>query len=168
MKYNDGVMQQMDLQLPVREKLCYAIGDAASNISWRGAGTFLFIYYTDVVGFLPAAVGTLFLVARIVDGVVDVMMGNIADRTETRWGKYRPWMLWSALPLGIALSLLFSCPSWLDPSKRIFYAYATYLLFFVAYAAQSIPHGALLAVLSPDDKERTSAGGYKMSAAFAA
>ena len=160
-------MWENDFHLSVREKLCYAVGDAASNIAWRGVGTFLFIYYTDVVGLLPAAVGTLFLVARIADGVIDVLMGNITDRTETRWGKYRPWMLWSALPLGIALSLLFSCPSWLDPSRRIIYAYATYLLFFVAYAAQSIPYGALLAVLSPDDKERTSAGGYKMSAAFA-
>jgi len=154
-------------RVSVREKICYALGDASANIAWRGVAAFLFIVYTDVFGLNPAAVGTLMLVARLGDGVSDVVMGVVADRTKTRWGKYRPWMLWSALPLGVTLSMAFTCPESLSLSGRLVYAYATYILFTLAYTAQGIPYGALLSVMSADDRERTSIGSYKMVGAFA-
>jgi len=154
-------------RLSVGEKIAYAMGDASANIAWRGVGTFLFVFYTDVMGLLPAAVGTLMLVARLSDGVSDALMGAVADRTETRWGKYRPWMLWGALPLGVTLSLAFTCPPGLGMTGKLVYAYVTYILFTLAYTVQAIPYGALLSVLSPDERERTSAGSYKMVGAFA-
>ena len=151
----------------VREKVCYAMGDASANIAWRGIAAFLFIFYTDVFGLDPAAVGLLMLVARIGDGVTDVLMGVVADRTSTRWGKFRPWILWSALPLGVILSLTFTCPTSFGPSGRLAYAYVTYIAFTLAYTAMSIPYGALMSVMSPDDRVRTSIGSYKMVGAFA-
>jgi GPH family glycoside/pentoside/hexuronide:cation symporter len=154
-------------RVSVREKICYAMGDASANIAWRGVAAFLFIVYTDVFGLNPAAVGTLMLVARLGDGISDVAMGVIADRTNTRWGKYRPWMLWSALPLGVMLSMLFTCPESLSMTGRLVYAYVTYIVFTLVYTAQGIPYGALLSVMSADDKERTSIGSYKMVGAFA-
>lgn len=154
-------------KVSVREKIAYAMGDASANIAWRGVAAFLFIVYTDVFGLDPAAVGTLMLVARLGDGISDVAMGVVADRTKTRWGKYRPWMLWSALPLGVTLSMAFTCPESLSMTGRLVYAYATYILFTLAYTAQGIPYGALLSVMSPDDRERTSIGSYKMVGAFA-
>ena len=155
------------LHVPVREKIAYAMGDVSANIAWRGVAAFLFIVYTDVFGLNPAAVGTLMLIARLGDGVSDVAMGVIADRTKTRWGKYRPWMLWSALPLGVTLSMMFTCPESLSMTGRLVYAYVTYIVFTLVYTAQGIPYGALLAVMSPDDRERTSIGSYKMVGAFA-
>ena len=154
-------------KVSVREKICYAMGDASANIAWRGVAAFLFIVYTDVFGLNPAAVGTLMLVARLGDGVSDVLMGVVADRTRTRWGKYRPWMLWSALPLGVTLSMMFTCPESLSMTGRLVYAYVTYIVFTLVYTAQGIPYGALLSVMSPDDGERTSIGSYKMVGAFA-
>ena len=154
-------------RVSVGEKICYAMGDASANIAWRGVAAFLFIVYTDVFGLNPAAVGTLMLVARLGDGLSDVAMGVIADRTRTRWGKYRPWMLWSALPLGVILSMMFTCPESLSMTGRLVYAYVTYIMFTLAYTAQGIPYGALLSVMSADDRERTSIGSYKMVGAFA-
>lgn len=84
-------------QVSVREKIAYAIGDASANIAWRGVAAFLFIVYTDVFGLNPAAVGTLMLVVRLGGGAADVAMGVIADCTRTRWGKFRPWVLWLSL-----------------------------------------------------------------------
>lgn len=154
-------------RVSVREKICYAMGDVSANIAWRGVAAFLFIVYTDVFGLHPAAVGTLMLVARLGDGVSDVAMGIIADRTKTRWGKFRPWMLWAALPLGVTLSMTFTCPPGLGMTGRLVYAYVTYIVFTLAYTAQGIPYGALLSVMSADDRERTSIGSYKMVGAFA-
>ena len=159
-------MEKMS-HVSVREKIAYAMGDVGANIAWRGVAAFLFIVYTDVFGLNPAAVGTLMLIARLGDGVSDVAMGVIADRTKTRWGKYRPWMLWSALPLGVMLSMMFTCPESLSMTGRLVYAYVTYIVFTLVYTAQGIPYGALLAVMSPDDRERTSIGSYKMVGAFA-
>lgn len=159
-------MTEPSAKLSVKEKLAYAMGDASANIAWRGVGTFLFVFYTDVMGLLPAAVGTLMLVIRLSDGVSDALMGIAADRTRTRWGRYRPWMLWGAIPLGVTLSLSFTCPESLGMTGRLVWAYVTYLLFTLAYTAQAIPYGALLSVISPDERERTSAGSYKMAGAF--
>lgn len=152
--------------LPLREKLGYALGDGAANIAWRGVATFLFVFYTDVFGISPVTVGLLMLVARFSDGISDVIMGIIGDRTETRFGKFRPWILWTAFPLGIVLSLLFTTPD-LSSTGKVIYAYVTYIIFTLIYTANNIPYGALMAVITGDDKERTVLGSYRMVGAFA-
>ena len=152
-------------KISIKEKIGYALGDGAANIAWRGVATFLFIFYTDVFGLNPAAVGLLFLVARFSDGISDVVMGVIGDRTNSKYGKFRPWVLWTALPLGVILSLLFTAPEFSN-SGKIVYAYATYILFTLIYTANNIPYGALMAVMSGDDKERASIGSYRMVGAF--
>ena len=153
-------------RISVKEKICYAAGDASANIAWRGVSAFLFIVYTDIFGLSPASVGTLMLVARLGDGISDVVMGVIADRTKTRWGKFRPWIIWSVIPLGVSLSALFTCPESLGLTGRLVYAYVTYILFTLIYTAMSIPYGALISVMTPNDAERTSIGSYKMVGAF--
>ncbi|CAI8251769.1 MAG: Inner membrane symporter YicJ [Formosa sp. Hel1_33_131] len=152
--------------LKLREKIGYALGDGAANIAWRGVATFLFIFYTDVFGLSPITVGVLFLVARFSDGISDVMMGVIGDRTHTKYGKFRPWILWTAIPLAVMLSLLFTNPDFTETGKLI-YAYVTYIFFTLIYTANNIPYGALMAVMTGDDKERASLGSYRMVGAFA-
>jgi glycoside/pentoside/hexuronide:cation symporter, GPH family len=158
-------MNLINQKLKFSEKLGYALGDGAANIAWRGVSTFLFVFYTDVFGLNPAAVGLLLLIARFSDGVTDVIMGIIGDRTNTKYGKFRPWILWSAIPLGVILSLLFTSPD-LSPTGKIIYAYTMYILFTLVYTANNIPYGALMAVMTGDDKERTSLGSYRMVGAF--
>jgi glycoside/pentoside/hexuronide:cation symporter, GPH family len=158
-------MNLTNQKLKFSEKIGYALGDGAANIAWRGVSTFLFIFYTDVFGLNPAAVGLLLLIARFTDGVTDVLMGIICDRTNTKYGKFRPWILWTAIPLGVTLSLLFMAPN-LSPAGKIAYAYTTYILYILVYTANNIPYGALMAVMTGDDKERTSLGSYRMVGAF--
>ncbi len=153
-------------KLPFFEKVGYALGDGAANIAWRGVATFLFIFYTDVFGLTPGAVGLLFLIARSSDGVSDVLMGIVGDRTNTKWGKFRPWILWSAIPLAATLSLLFTSPD-LSNTGKLVYAYSTYIIFTLLYTANNIPYGALMAVMTGNDKERTSLGSFRMVGAFA-
>lgn len=153
-------------KLKFKEKIGYALGDGAANIAWRGVATFLFIFYTDVFGLSPITVGILFLVARFSDGISDILMGIISDRTNSKYGKFRPWILWTAIPLAIILALLFTNPNFSD-SGKILYAYITYILFTLIYTANNIPYGALMAVMTSDDKERASLGSYRMVGAFA-
>jgi GPH family glycoside/pentoside/hexuronide:cation symporter len=153
-------------KVSIKEKIAYALGDASANIAWRGVSTFLFIFYTDVFGLTPATVGLLLLIARFGDGVSDIFMGVIGDRTKSKYGNFRPWILWTAVPLGIILSLLFTSPDW-SVEWKIVYAYTTYILFTLIYTANNIPYGALMAVMTDDDKERTSIGSYRMAGAFA-
>lgn len=153
-------------KVSIKEKIGYALGDGAANIAWRGVATFLFVFYTDVFGISPVAVGMLMLVARFSDGISDVLMGIIGDRTKSKYGKFRPWILWTAIPLGIVLSLLFTTPD-LGSTGKIVYAYITYILFTLIYTANNIPYGALMAVITGDDKERTVLGSYRMVGAFA-
>ena len=152
-------------KLSIKEKVGYALGDGAANIGWRGVSTFLIFFYTDVFGINAAAVGMLMLIARTGDGVSDVLMGIIGDRTNSKYGKFRPWVLWTAIPLGVILSLLFTTPD-LSPTGKIIYAYVTYILFTLVYTANNIPYGALMAVMTGDDKERTSIGSFRMVGAF--
>ena len=152
-------------KLSLKEKLGYGLGDGAANIAWRGVATFLFIFYTDVFGLSPVTVGVLMLVARFSDGISDVLMGVIGDRTKSKYGKFRPWILWTAIPLGLILSLLFTSPD-LSDSGKIVYAYITYIFFTLIYTANNVPYGALMAVMTGDDKERTSLGSFRMVGAF--
>ena len=157
----------MTEKISLREKLCYALGDASANIAWRGVSTFLLVFYTDVVGLAPAVVATLMLLVRSFDGVTDVLMGIVGDRTKSRHGKFRPWVLWTAIPLAVILSLTFTCPPGLGMTGKIVYAYVTYILFTLVYTANNIPYGALMAVMTGDDRERASIGSFRMAGAFA-
>jgi GPH family glycoside/pentoside/hexuronide:cation symporter len=159
-------MSDIKQKLSFKEKVGYALGDGAANIAWRGVATFLIVFYTDVFGLNPAAVGLLMLIARSSDGVSDVLMGIIGDRTKSKYGKFRPWILWTAVPLGVILSMLFTTPD-LGATGKIVYAYSTYILFTLIYTANNVPYGALMAVMTGDDKERTSIGSYRMVGAFA-
>lgn len=152
-------------KISLREKIGYALGDGAANIAWRGVSTFLFIFYTDVFGLNPAAVGLLMLIARFGDGVSDIFMGVVGDRTKSKYGKFRPWILWTAIPLGAILSMLFTAPD-LSYTGKIVYAYSTYIIFTLVYTANNIPYGALMAVMTGDDKVRTTLGSYRMVGAF--
>lgn len=152
-------------KISVKEKIGYALGDGAANIAWRGVSTFLFIFYTDVFGIDPISVGLLMLVARSSDGISDLVMGIIGDRSNSKYGKFRPWILWTAVPLALILSLLFTTPEPGEESK-IVYAYVTYILFTLIYTANNIPYGALMAVMTGKDKERTSLGSYRMVGVF--
>tara|TARA_R110001583_G_scaffold142294_1_gene294576 strand:- start:23246 stop:24871 length:1626 start_codon:yes stop_codon:yes gene_type:complete len=152
-------------KISLKEKIGYALGDGAANIAWRGVATFLFIFYTDVFGLSPITVGMLMLVARFSDGISDVLMGIIGDRTTSKYGKFRPWILWTAIPLGAILSLLFTSPDF-SSSGKILYAYITYIFFTLIYTANNIPYGALMAVMTGNDKERTSLGSFRMVGAF--
>ncbi len=152
-------------KISIKEKIGYALGDGAANIAWRGVATFLFIFYTDVFGLSPVTVGVLMLVARFSDGISDVLMGIIGDRTKSKYGKFRPWILWTAIPLAAILSLLFTSPD-LGSSGKIIYAYITYIFFTLIYTANNVPYGALMAVMTGDDKERTSLGSFRMVGAF--
>lgn len=153
-------------KVSIKEKIGYALGDGAANIAWRGVATFLFVFYTDVFGISPVTVGLLMLVARFSDGITDVIMGIICDRTKTRYGKFRPWIRWTAFPLAISLSLLFTTPD-ISVTGKIVYAYVTYIVFTLIYTANNIPYGALMAVITGNDKERTVIGSYRMVGAFA-
>lgn len=157
----------MNDRVSLREKIAYALGDASANIAWRGICTFLFIVYTDVFGLDPLAVGTLMLVIRLSDGISDVAMGIVGDMTKSKYGKFRPWILWTAIPLAVVLSLTFTCPPGLGATGKLVYAYVTYFLFTLVYTANNIPYGALMAVMSSDDRERASIGSFRMAGAFA-
>jgi len=146
--------------LSTGEKVGYALGDMASNFYLGFFGLFLLYYYTDVFGISPAAAATMLLITKIVDAVSDPAMGLIADRTNSRWGKYRPYLLWFAIPYAILGYLLFLGPELTETGKLI-YAYVTYTLVMLAFTAINVPYSALLAVISPVAEERTKATQYR-------
>lgn len=148
-----------------KEKIGYAVGDTASCLYWQTFSMFLMIFYTDTFGIAPAAVGTMFLITRIWDAAIDPVMGVIADRTETRHGKFRPWILWGIIPFTVSGVLLFITPDF-SPSGKLIYAYTTYTLVMMAYTVVNVPYGALLGVISPNSEERTTLASYRFIGAF--
>ncbi|MCP4414101.1 MAG: MFS transporter [Gammaproteobacteria bacterium] len=146
--------------LSIREKVGYGLGDMASNFYMGFFGLFLLYYYTDVYGISPAAAATMLLVTKVVDAISDPAMGLIADRTNTRWGKYRPYLLFAAIPYALLGYLLFLGPELSDFGKLVF-AYVSYTLVMLAYTAINVPYSALLAVISPVAEERTKATQYR-------
>ena len=146
--------------LSVKEKVAYGLGDTASNIVFQSVMLFLAFFYTDVFGISPAVVGTLFIVVRIFDAVTDPVMGAINDRTNTRYGKFRPYLLWLAIPFGVISVLAFTTPD-LSPEGKVVYAFVTYGLLMLAYTAINIPYSALGGVLTADPKERVSVQSYR-------
>ncbi|WP_124981188.1 MFS transporter [Nonlabens xiamenensis] len=158
-------MKTATQKLSIKEKLGYALGDTAANIAWRTIGPFLPIFYTDVFGLEAAVTGILFFVIRIGDGFTDLVMGRIADRTRTKWGKFRPWLLWTALPFGIALVLQFTTPD-LSMNGKIIWAYATSILYTLTYTANNVPYSALMGVMTADVEERTVLSSYRFFGAY--
>ncbi|NNF35340.1 MAG: MFS transporter [Saprospiraceae bacterium] len=152
-------------KIKIKEKIGYALGDTASNIAWRTLTTFLLVFYTDVFGISAAAAGLLLLITRLTDGVTDVVMGMIADRTNTPKGKFRPWILWTAFPLGIILSLTFTTPDF-GPTGKLVYAYCTYIALTLIYTASNVPYSALMGVMTSDEKERTSLSSFRFAGAY--
>lgn len=152
-------------KLSVREKAGYGIGEIASNIVWMTVMFFLAIFYTDTFGIPASVVGTMFIIVRLFDGINDPIMGIIADRTTTRWGKYRPYILWMAVPFGIGGILMFITPDF-NLTGKIIYAYSTYIFMMIIYTAIMIPFSALSGVMTSNADDRTSLNSYRFIGAF--
>ena len=155
----------MNHKLTLKEKVGYGMGDAAANLVWRGALAYLAVFYTDTFGITAAAAAMLFLVVRLSDGVTDIIMGMIADRTQTKMGKFRPWILGSTPFLGLFMVLCFTTPD-LSYSGKLIYAYLTYIGLTLAYTVNNVPYSALMGVMTSDDRERTSLSGFRFAGAF--
>ncbi|MBN1806704.1 MAG: MFS transporter [Sedimentisphaerales bacterium] len=151
--------------LPLYEKVGYGFGDTASNIMYQAWSFFLAKFYTDIFGIPAKHAATMFLVTRVWDMINDPLMGMIADRTKTRWGKFRPYLLWIPIPYGILIYMMFITPEW-GMNAKLVYAYATYILATMAYTAVNIPYSSLMAVLTPDPRERTTVSQYRFFFAF--
>jgi GPH family glycoside/pentoside/hexuronide:cation symporter len=154
-------------KLPLIEKVGYGFGDLASVLFWQTITLYLLYFYTDVFGLSAAAAGIMFFVSRVLDAFFDVVIGMTADRTKSRWGKFRPYLLWGAVPLAVSAVLAFTVPSFADTGKLI-YAYITFIAFMFLYSTVNIPYTALLGVISGDPVERTSAASFKFMGAYIA
>jgi GPH family glycoside/pentoside/hexuronide:cation symporter len=153
-------------RLPLREKISYGIGDFGFNLYWANISAFLLIFYTDVMGLAAGAVGTMMLVTKLVDAAADPLMGAIADRTRTRWGRFRPYLLYAAVPLAITGVLTWTVPD-LDSGGRLLWAYATFTLMMFVYTVLSMPYSALSGVMTADSQQRTTLISFRFIAAFA-
>ena len=156
---------QQNNKFSIKESAGYACGDVASNFYWRVFDVFLFIFYTDVFGLSAAAVGTMMLVTRLIDAFSDPLMGAVADRTKTRWGKFRPYLLWGIIPIAAAGVLTFTVPD-LDDSGKLIWAYCTYIFMMLAYTFINVPYGALLGVITGDSQQRTLLTSFRFIGAF--
>ena len=151
----------------LREKIGYALGDAAAGgITWKVMSIAFPLFFTNVFGLTVADTATLMLVARMFDVVTDPLMGSLADRTQSRWGTYRPWLIFGAVPLGIIFALLLYTPDFGPVGKRV-WAYSLYLLMMAVYTAVNVPYGSLLGVMTEDDNEKNEFSSYRMVGAYA-
>jgi Na+/melibiose symporter-like transporter len=153
-------MQDASQKLSIREKVGYSLGDSAANFIFQTVMMFLMFFYTDVLGISAAIAGWIFLATRLFDAVNDPMMGAIADRTNSRWGKFRPWVLITAVPFGVIGILMFTAPSFSTMGK-IIYAFITYNLMMIIYTVNNVPYCAMTGVLTGDSIERTGLSQYR-------
>ncbi|ANI83123.1 MFS transporter [Kosakonia oryzae] len=138
--------------LSLREKIGYGLGDAGGTVITCLITNFLTFFYTDVFGLTPALVGTLFMALRVFDAVSDPIMGIVADRTHSRWGRFRPWQLWIALPIGVVGVLTFTTPE-VSMNMKIVWAFGTYLLLSISYTAINVPYCALINTMTSRHSE---------------
>ena len=158
-------MNKIDTKLSFKEKIGYGLGDTASHFVWDMVGFWILIFYTDTFGISAAAAGTIMLIARVWDMVSDPIMGIIADRTNTRWGKFRPYILWMALPYSVLAVLTFTTPD-LGQTGKVIYAGVTYLLLMTVFTAINLPYSSLGAVMTSDSYERAGLNSYRFIFAF--
>ncbi len=158
-------MENSTTKLSFKEKIGYSLGDTASHFVWDMVGFWLLFFYTDVYGISAAAAGTIMLVARFWDMAIDPIIGVVSDRTNTRWGKFRPYILFGAIPYAILAILTFTTPNFGEMGK-IIYAGATYVLLMTAYAFINLPYSALGAVMTDDTYERAGLNTYRFIAGF--
>ena len=151
--------------IKLKEKIGYGFGDMASSMFWKLFGSYLMIFYTDIFGMPAAVVGTMFLITRIGDSAFDPIVGVVADRTQTRWGKFRPYLLYLAIPFGLIGFFTFITPDF-SLTGKIVYAYITYSMMMMVYSAINVPYASLLGVMSPDPKERNVLSTYRMLFAY--
>ncbi|MEM9887220.1 MAG: MFS transporter [Bacteroidota bacterium] len=154
-----------NVKISLREKMAYGAGDFATSMFWKLFSTFLIFFYTDVFGISAAAVGTMFLLTRIWDSVNDPIMGILSDRTRTRWGKFRPYLLMLAVPFAVLGVLTFTSPD-LSATGKIVYAYVTYTLMMMVYTAINVPYASLMGVMTSNIGERTSLASWRLIGAF--
>jgi len=154
-------------KLSVLEKLGYSLGDLAANLIFQTLLAFLAFFYTDIYKIPPASASLVMLTGGILGACFNVVMGAIADRTQTRWGKFRPWVLWTAVPFGIISLLAFSTPDF-GPGGKIAYAFITYFLLVIIYSANNLPYSALSGVMTGDMKQRNSLSAYRFVAVMIA
>lgn len=152
-------------KISFKEKIGYSVGDTASNLYFQIVMSFIPIFYTDVFGIPAAALSVMFLVTRLWDAINDPLMGMIADRTNTRWGKYRPYLLFTGLPFTIVSVLTFITPEFQETGK-IIYAYITYTLMMMFYTAVNVPYSALMGVMTSNPDERTSLSSFRFIGSF--
>ncbi len=149
------------------EKIGYALGDAAAGgITWKVMSIAFPLFFTNVFGLTVADTATLMLIARMFDVVTDPLMGSLADRTQSRWGTYRPWLIFGAVPLGLIFALLLYTPDFGPVGKRI-WAYSLYLLMMATYTAVNVPYGSLLGVMTSEDNEKNQFSSFRMVGAYA-
>jgi len=149
----------------LKEKIAYGFGDMSSSMFWKIFGMYMLYFYTDVFGLAPAAVGTMFLITRIWDSAIDPVIGVFADRTNTRWGKFRPYLLFGAIPFAVIGVLTFTVFD-LSDSGKLVYAYVTYTLMMMVYSTVNVPYASLLGVISSDPRDRMSLSSYRMFFAY--
>jgi glycoside/pentoside/hexuronide:cation symporter, GPH family len=152
-------------KLTTKEKFAYGLGDMASNIVYQAVINVLMYFYTDVYGIEAAAAGTLMIAVRFFDALIDPVMGAVADRTRTKWGRYRPYMLWFAIPYGILAVTAFITPN-VTPGAKLVYAYISYALLMTAYTAVNIPYSALAGVMTADKDERSGLQSWRFGMAM--
>ena len=151
----------------IKEKIGYALGDAAAGgITWKIMSIAFPLFFTNVFGLTFADAATLMLIACMFDVVTDPLMGSLADRTQSRWGTYRPWLIFGAVPLGLIFALLLYTPDFGPVGKRI-WAYSLYLLMMATYTAVNVPYGSLLGVMTDDDNEKNQFSSFRMVGAYA-
>lgn len=151
----------------LKEKIGYALGDAAAGgITWKVMSIAFPFFFTNIYGLTLADTAALMLIARLFDVVTDPLMGSLADRTQSRWGTYRPWLIFGAIPLGLIFALLLYTPDLGPVGKRV-WAYTMYLMMMVVYTAVNVPYGSLLGVMTDDDNEKNQFSSYRMVGAYA-
>ena len=157
---SDVAQRVREERLSVREKIGYGLGDAGGTVITCLIMNFLTFFYTDIFGLTPALVGALFIVLRVFDAISDPVMGVIADRTQSRWGRFRPWQLWVAFPIGIIGVLTFTVPE-ASMGVKIAWAFGTYLLLSVGYTAINVPYCALINTMTTRHNEVISCQSWR-------
>ena len=160
-------MNQQTEKLGVLEKVGYSLGDLAANLVFQTLVTFIAFFYTDVYKIPPESATRVIFVCGLIAAFFNPFMGMIADRTQTRWGKFRPWILWTSVPFGVLALLAFSTPNF-GPDGKIYYAFVTYLLLLLVYSANNLPYSALSGVITGNMRERNSMSSYRFVAVMIA